>query len=53
MEGGISNQERWEAKVADAKLEMAKKDTASAEATTKVVTKYVTKVEIEIGRAHV
>ena len=46
MEGGISNQERWEAKVADAKLEMAKKETASAEASTKVVTKYVTKVEI-------
>lgn len=46
MEGGISNQERWEAKVADAKLEMAKKDTESAEATTKVVTKYVTKVQI-------
>jgi hypothetical protein len=46
MEGGISNQERWEAKVADAKLEMAKKETASAEATTKVVTKYVTKVEV-------
>lgn len=46
MEGGISNQERWEAKVADAKLEMAKKDTASAEATTKVVTKYVTNVEV-------
>ncbi len=46
MEGGISNQERWEAKVADAKLEMAKKDTASAEASTKVVTKYVTKIEV-------
>ena len=46
MEGGISNQERWEAKVAEAKLEMAKKETASAEASTKVVTKYVTKVEI-------
>lgn len=46
MEGGVSNQERWEAKVADAKLEMAKKDTASAEATTKVVTKYVTKVQV-------
>ncbi len=46
MEGGISNQERWEAKVADAKLEMAKKDTASAEATTQVVTKYVTKVQV-------
>lgn len=46
MEGGISNQERWEAKVAEAKLEMAKKETASAEVTTKVVTKYVNKVEI-------
>jgi len=42
MEGGISNQEKWEARVAEVKLEMAKKDAASAEATTKVVTKYVT-----------
>jgi hypothetical protein len=46
MEGGISNQEKWEAKVAEAKLEMAQKETASAEATTKVVTKYVTKIQI-------
>jgi len=46
MEGGISNQEKWEARVAEAKLEMAKKENASAEATTKVVTKYVTKIEI-------
>jgi len=46
MEGGISNQEKWEAKVAEAKLEMAKKETASSEVTTKVVTKYVTKVQI-------
>ena len=46
MEGGISNQERWEAKVAEAKIEMAKKDAASAEASTKVVTKYITKIEI-------
>jgi len=46
MEGGISNQEKWEAKVAEVKLEMAKKDTASAEASTKVVTKYITKVEV-------
>lgn len=42
MEGGISNQEKWEAKVAEAKLEMAKKETASAEASVKIVTKYVT-----------
>ena len=46
MEGGISNQEKWEAKVAEAKLEMAKKETASAEVTTKVITKYVTKIEV-------
>lgn len=46
MMGGASNQERWEARVAEVKLEMAKKEAASAEASTKVVTKYVTKVEI-------
>jgi len=46
MEGGISNQDRWEAKVAEAKLEMAKKEVASAEASTKVITKYITKIEI-------
>ena len=46
MEGGISNQEKWEAKVAELKLEMAKKETASAEVTTKVITKYVTKIEV-------
>jgi hypothetical protein len=46
MEGGISNQERWESKVAEAKLEMAKKDAASADSTTKVITKYITKIEI-------
>lgn len=46
MEGGISNQEEWEAKVAEVKLEMAKKETASAEVTTKVITKYITKIEV-------
>lgn len=46
MEGGISNQEKWEAKVAEVKLEMAKKETASAEVTTKVITKYITKLEV-------
>jgi hypothetical protein len=46
MEGGVSNQERWEAKVSEAKLEMAKKDAASADTTTRVVTQYVTKVEV-------
>jgi hypothetical protein len=46
MEGGISNQEKWEARVAEVKLEMAKKETASAESSVKVVTKYITKVEV-------
>jgi len=46
MEGGIATQEKWEAKIAEVKLEMAKKETASAEATVKVVTKYVNKVQI-------
>lgn len=46
MMGGASNQERWEAKVAEVKLEMAKKEAASAEDSVKVVTKYITKVEV-------
>lgn len=46
MEGGVSNQEKWEARVAEAKLEMAKKDAESAEATTKVVTKYIDRVTV-------
>lgn len=46
MEGGVSNQEKWEAKVAEVKLQMAKKDAASSDATVKVVTKYITNVEV-------
>jgi hypothetical protein len=46
MEGGVSNQEKWEARVAEVKLEMAKKEAASAESSVKVVTKYITKVEV-------
>jgi len=46
MEGGISNQEKWEARVAEVKLEMAKKEAASAESSVKVVTKYINKIEI-------
>ena len=45
MEGGISSQEKWEAKVAAVKLEMAQKATISAEISTKVLTKYITRVE--------
>jgi len=46
MEGGIATQEKWEARVAEVKLEMAKKEVVSAEVTTKVVTKYINKVQI-------
>lgn len=46
MEGGISNQAEWEAKVAQVKLDMAVKEVASAQVTTKIVTKYITKVQI-------
>lgn len=46
MEGVIATQEKWQAKVAEVKLEMAKKETASAEITTKIVTKYINKVQI-------
>lgn len=45
IEGGISNQTVWEAKVAQVKLDMAKKDAAAAEVTTKIVTKYVKQIE--------
>jgi hypothetical protein len=46
MEGSIANQAAWEAKVAEVKLEMAKKETASAEASVKVITKYVEKIKV-------
>jgi hypothetical protein len=46
MEGSISNQEAWEAKIATAKLEAEKKETAAAETTIKVVTKYIKQIEV-------
>lgn len=46
MEGGISSQEKWEAKVAAVKLEITQKAVVSAEISTKVLTKYITRVEI-------
>lgn len=46
FEGGIANEAKWEAKVQEVKLEMAKKETASAEASVKVVTKYVETVKV-------
>lgn len=46
MEGGISNQAEWEAKVAQVKLDMAVKEVKSVEVTTKIVTKYVKQIQI-------
>ena len=46
MEGGISNQAEWEAKVAQVKLDMAVKEAASAKVTTKIVTKYIKQIQI-------
>lgn len=46
MEGGITNQDKWEAKVAEVKLEAAQKETAAAETTVKVVTKYVKQIQV-------
>jgi hypothetical protein len=45
MSGAISNEESWKAKVAEVQAELAKKETASAEVTTKIVTKYVKQIE--------
>lgn len=46
MIGGIAIEAEWEAKVAQVKLEMAKKEAESAEVTTKIVTKYVKQIQI-------
>jgi hypothetical protein len=46
LSGGISNEASWREKVAAMEVEVAKKEVASAEATTKVVTKYVETVKI-------
>jgi len=46
MEGGISNQAEWEAKVAEVKLDMAIKEAKSAEVTTEIVTKYVKQIQV-------
>jgi len=46
MEGAISNQAEWKAKVAALQVEVAKKETISANITTEVITKYVDRVKI-------
>ena len=46
MEGAISNQAEWKAKVAALQVEIAKKETISANITTEVITKYVDRIKI-------
>jgi len=46
MQGGISNQAEWKAKVAALQVEVAKKETISATITTEVITKYVDRIKI-------
>ena len=46
MEGAISNQAKWQAKVAALQVEIAKKETISANITTEVITKYVDRIKI-------
>ena len=46
MEGAISNQAKWQAKVAALQVEIAKKETISADITTEVITKYVDRIKI-------
>lgn len=44
--GGISNEASWREKVAKMEVEIAQKEAASAEASTKVITKYVDRVTV-------
>jgi len=44
--GSYDTEMSWREKVKDLQLELAKKDTASAEVTTKIITKYVDKVKV-------
>lgn len=46
LEGGLSNEDKWQAKVKEMEAEIAKVEKAGAEASVKVVTKYVDRVQI-------
>lgn len=46
LEGGISNNNRWEQKVAKLELQLSKKETKAAEVTVQTVTKYVDRVKV-------
>jgi translation elongation factor EF-Tu-like GTPase len=46
MMGGVANQERWEAKVKDLEVKLAKAEAESQKENTKIVEKVVTKTQI-------
>jgi hypothetical protein len=46
IEGGIANEQEWKLKVKEAEAQAAKKETAAAETTVKVVTKYVKQIQV-------
>ena len=46
MEGGLANEDKWQLKVKEVEAQVAKKETKAAEATVKIITKYVTKVQV-------
>jgi hypothetical protein len=46
LEGGLSNEDKWQAKVKEMQVQIAQTEKAGAEATVKVVTKFVDRVQI-------
>lgn len=46
LEGGISNEDKWQAKVKEMQAEIAQTEKAGAEASVKIVTKYIDRVQI-------
>lgn len=47
MEGGIANEAKWKARVAELEIKVAKAEKAAAEANSKIETVYVDRVKIE------
>ena len=46
LEGGLSNEDKWQAKVKEMQVQIAQTEKAGAEASVKVVTKYIDRVQI-------
>jgi hypothetical protein len=50
--GAISNEEKWQLKVKEMEVKVAKQEVAAAEMTTEIITKYVDRVKIVEGKTH-